>query len=82
MYEQGGIRPRLTADEGTAERWLKFGGWEGLPPASGMFAPEDAGRSGLADACCQTACGVTPGWTTGFSTNRYGGVLGSKPARD
>ncbi len=51
VYEQGGIRLRLTAAEGQAERWIKFGGWEGAPPASAMFAPKDAGRSGLADAC-------------------------------
>ena len=42
LLEQGGIRLVLDSNEGSAERWVRIGGWEGQVATGGVFRAGDA----------------------------------------
>jgi hypothetical protein len=48
---RGAVLLKLTCDEGSAERWLRFGGWDGSGSPGSVFAPGIDGSSGLAGEC-------------------------------
>ncbi len=51
VCDRGGVRVRLTSEEGGAERWFRFGGWDGTNTTAALFAPGIAGTTGLAGVC-------------------------------
>lgn len=52
LHKKGGIRILLESAEGEFARWIRFGGWEGVPGTAGsIYAPGRGGRTGLAGEC-------------------------------
>ena len=51
VCEQGGVLLKLTCEEGTAQRWIRFGGWKGTDQVGAIFSAAQGGTSGLAGEC-------------------------------
>ncbi|MEA3401426.1 MAG: LamG-like jellyroll fold domain-containing protein [Armatimonadota bacterium] len=61
QVDAGGVRLVLEAEEATAERWLRLGGWRGTAEAGAMLTDRGLTGRALADACVLPSRAVPDG---------------------